>query len=211
LFQKDWKGSDTLGLFIRAGIYGHSRKFVEPAGLSILAAAGDTYPKGGQSWVPGLSIQKDGMLYVSGHDHLCDIRINLEAHCSSHRPFNLYEQWELDLTGKGCQSSIWRGCNEVRVEWVPFYPYVELVGQIAGKGDFVRAGFLPAEVLRCVLQLQEVEGIVVLQGLSVANFEQLSSSIVKLAAMFEVAPYRREERAKRELDLEPVVLPREVK
>ena len=125
---------------------------MEPAGLAIVAR--DVFPKGGQSWVLGLSIQKDGIPSVSGHDRHCQVRVNLKAHRDSHHSFDVYAQWELYLAGgKSFQSSIWRVYSEVRVEWVPFYPYMELDGQITGTGDLIRASFLPTDVLYSVLKL----------------------------------------------------------
>jgi len=174
---------------------------MEPAGLPIIA--GNTFTKGGQSW----DFAQDGVLSVSGHDCHCEVRFNLETYRGSHYLFDLCEQWELNLTCKSCQSSIWRGCNEVFVEWIPFYPCTELVGQITGKNDLIRASFLPIEILCSVLKLQKIEAAILLQDLSVADCEHSSDAIVKFTASFEVAPYRRKERAKRELDLESTVLP----
>jgi len=76
--------------------------------------------------------------------------------------------------------------------------------------SFVLAFFqLTCCAVSCSSPVQKVEAAVVLQGLSIPNFEHLSSSIVKLTAWFEITPYRREERAKQELDLAPAFLPRE--
>jgi len=78
------------------------------------------------------------------------------------------------------------------MEWIPFHSYVEQASQIAGKGDFIFASFFRAEMLRRVLQLEKVQEAVVLQGFSIASFEYFGGSIVKLAASYEIAPYRRE-------------------
>jgi hypothetical protein len=48
---------------------------------------------------------------------------------------------------EGCQSGIWSGCNEIWVDWIQLYPYVKLIGQIAGEGNLISACCLPAQVL----------------------------------------------------------------
>jgi len=76
VFQRNCEGSNTLGPSIRAWVYGHTRKLVEPAGLAI--ATGDTFPKEGQSWSLGLSIQKDRVLsFPAGHECYCVVGVDL--------------------------------------------------------------------------------------------------------------------------------------
>ena len=73
------------------------------------------------------------------------------------------------------------------------------------------SSLLPTWMLWSVLEPQEVEAAVLLQGFSVADCEQFPAAIAKLAASLEVAPYRRKECAERKLDLESAFLLRKGK
>jgi len=108
----------------------HGTRRIEPAGLDVVAE--NTFTKGGQFWILGLPIQKNGVLSVSGHNRHCEVGFNLEAYCDHHHPVDLYGQWELNWASKSCQGSIWRGCDEIWVEWISFYPYLKLISQMAG-------------------------------------------------------------------------------
>jgi len=126
-------------------IFGNAWELVKPAGLAV--AAGKAFTKGLQSWVLRLSIQKNGVLFVSRYIRHCEVGFSLETYCSRPHPVNLYGQWEFNLASKSCQSSIWRGCDEIWMEFIPLYWYFELIGQLTGESDLSGAGCLPTQMM----------------------------------------------------------------
>jgi len=109
VFQRDWRGSDTLGPFVETWIHSHAGKVMTPAGLAI--TVGDAFPKRGQSWILGLSIYEDGVMLVFSCNRNPEVRVDFEACNRHHHSLNLYVEWQLDLAGQGCQSGI-RGLDD---------------------------------------------------------------------------------------------------
>jgi len=78
------------------------------------------------------------------------------------------------------------GCkrNEFGNERVPFYPYIQDVSEVTGKGEFVSAGMFPSKMLRSILEFQQAEATIVIECFLVSDLKHLQSAVIKLTAAF---------------------------